>query len=468
MRGSRTRSAMGSATSTHTCPDTRRWCIFRRSTRCCSRRFSARCRYRRRDSQPSCSMCSSRPFRRGSSRGAPPAPRRPGRDRAPPGRAARAGGPAAASPILAALSVLFPEPLFSVLLALAVVLADRPPARWSHGTGALLAGLAASLALLTRSIGVAAGAGITLYLVVMCRADWRRAALAAAPVTAAALGWGWWVLRHRGGIDPAMGTNYGSYFETLHGAGLGDVWHGLHDVPRSLGDLTLRWLPGAALYGAFGIAALAVLVYGLVVMVRRSSIGFTLLGYLGILIAWPFPADRFVWVVLPWLCLAWAAGALDLWHERRLRPLRAPLALVSAAMVFGYAQLELRGLVTGSWKAVPSWISLSAGEMLPWLRTLPPDAVMAADFEPLFWLHTGRTSVPFYIYGYRGRQVTGPTPAEQRAYLERQGATYVMITGSSSLSAPELRALLAAYPGWLQGVKEWSGGRVVYRVNHER
>ena len=374
---------------------------------------------------------------------------------------------AVALPMLTSLCVLFSEPLFSVLLALAVVLADRPPTRWSPGTGALLAGTAAGLALLTRSIGVAAGAGITLYLLVMCRADWRRAALAAAPVTAAALGWGWWVLRHRGGIDSAMGTNYGSYFETLHGAGLGFIWHGLHDVPRPLGDLTLRWLPGAALYGAFGIAALAVLLYGLVVILRRSSIGFTLLGYLAILIAWPFPADRFVWVVLPWLCLAWAAGALDLWHEGRLRPLRAPLALVSAAIVFGYAQLELRGLVAGSWKAVPSWISLSASEMLPWLRTLPPDAVIAADFEPLFWLHTDRTSVPFYIYGYRGRTVIGPTPAEQRAYLERQGATYVMITGSHSLSAPELQALLAAYPGWLTPVQQWGGGRVVYRIDRE-
>src|ERR1051325_10124898 len=114
-------------------------------------------------------------------------------------------------------------------------------------------------------------------------------------------------------------------------------------------------------------------------------------------------------------------------------------------MVFGYAQLELRGLVTGSWKAVPSWISLSAGEMLPWLRTLPPDAVMAAEFETLFRLHTGRTSAPFSLSGCRGRHVRGPTPAEQRAYHERQGATYVLISGSRSLPAPELRALTAAY-----------------------
>ncbi len=103
--------------------------------------------------------------------------------------------------------------------------------------------------------------------------------------------------------------------------------------------------------------------------------------------------------------------------------------------------------------------------MLPWFATLPADAVIAADFEPLIWLNTGRLSVPFYIYGYRGREVTAPTPAEQRAYLERQGASYVMISGYVSQSVPELNALVRSYPGWLTMVKQWSGGRTVFRVN---
>ena len=136
--------------------------------------------------------------------------------------------------------------------------------------------------------------------------------------------------------------------------------------------------------------------------------------------------------------------------------------------MIGYCQLEGRGLVTGSWSAAPAWVSLSASEMLPWLRSLPPDAVIAADFEPLFWLQTGRPSVPFYIYGYRGRQVVGPTPAEQRAYLERQGVTHVLISGYTSQSAPQLDALLGAYRGWLTPLKAWSGGRAVFGVNRER
>jgi len=372
---------------------------------------------------------------------------------------------AVALPTLTSLCVLFSEPLFSALLAVAVILADRPPSLWSAGRGALLAGVAAALALLTRSIGVAAGVGIVLFLLVVRRAPWQRAAIAGAPVFVAALGWGLWVLRHRGGIDPGMATNYGSYFEVLKGAGLGVFWPSLRDLPRPLGDLTLSWLPAAALYYAFAVAALAVLLYGLTLMVRRSSIGLTLFCYLAILGVWPFPVDRFVWVMLPWLGLAWCAAVLRLWQASTLRWVRAPVALVAGAVTFGYAQLEVRGLATRAWRAAPAYVSASAGEMLPWLAALPADAVIAADFEPLIWLNTGRLSVPFYIYGYRGRVVTAPTPAEQRAYLERQGASYVMISGYVSQSVPELNALFQSYPGWLTMVKQWSGGRTVFRVN---
>src|SRR5438067_2051184 len=288
---------------------------------------------------------------------------------------------------------------------------------------------------------------------------------AGAAVFVAALGWGLWVARHRGGIDPGMATNYGSYFEVLKGAGLGVFWPSLRELPRPLGDLTLSWLPAAALYYAFAVAALAILVYGLALMVRRSSVGLTLLCYLAILAVWPFPVDRFVWAVLPWLGLAWFAAVLRLWQASTLQRVRVPVALVAGAVAFGYVQLEARGLATRSWRAAPAYVSASAGEMLPWFATLPADAVIAADFEPLIWLNTGRLSVPFYIYGYRGREVTAPTPAEQRAYLERQGASYVMISGYVSQSVPELNALVRSYPGWLTMVKQWSGGRTVFRVN---
>lgn len=40
-----------------------------------------------------------------------------------------------------------------------------------------------------------------------------------------------------------------------------------------------------------------------------------------------------------------------------------------------------------------------------------------------------------------------------------------MISGYVSQSAPQLDALLGAYPGWLTLVKRWRGGRAALWVN---
>ena len=379
------------------------------------------------------------------------------------------GASALAIPVLAVQSVLFAEPLFGVLLAAAVILADPIPpagaARLSPAVGAGLAGVAAALALLTRSIGVAAGAGVVLFLLLIRRAPWKRALVAASPVFLAGLGWGLWVLRHRGGIDPAMAINYGSYVEPVKQAGLGIFGRAARDLPRPLGDLALGWLPVPWLYYLFGAAALVVGLVGLARLLRRSAIGFTLIFYLAILAVWPFSADRFLWAVLPWLALAWAGGAVEMWSRRRLR---VPLLLLLLVLGFGYGLLEVRGFVGRWWGTTAQRISANFSELLPWVATLPADAVLATDDEALVWLYARRTTVPFYVYGYRGRELTQPTPAEHRAYLERQGVTHILLPGPGSGSDVELDALLGAYPGWLTLVHGWSHSRVVFAVNRGR
>jgi len=92
--------------------------------------------------------------------------------------------------------------------------------------------------------------------------------------------------------------------------------------------------------------------------------------------------------------------------------------------------------------------------------------VLATDDEALVWLYTRRTSVPFYVYTYRGRTSVRPTPAEHRAYLERQGVTDILMGGFGSGSDEELDALLGAYPGWLKVVRVWRGGRALLQVQH--
>jgi hypothetical protein len=235
------------------------------------------------------------------------------------------------------------------------------------------------------------------------------------------------------------------------------------DWPRPLGQITLAWLPGAPLYYVCGAAALAILGYGLWLVGRRSAIGLVLLGYGAILVVWPFTADRFVWAVLPWLALAWATGALAL---ARRRALRLPTLLLAALIVLGYGVYEVRGVGGRWWGVDASRVSALMSEMLPGLGAVPEHAVVATNAETLVWFYSGRAAVPFYLYQYHGREFVEPSPAEHRAYLERQGVTHIVSLGYGSVSARELDTLLGAYPGWLTMVQRWSGGRAVFRVNH--
>lgn len=368
------------------------------------------------------------------------------------------GAAAIAIPVLATNSVLFAEPLFAVLLALAVIAADRGASPW-------LIGGATALAFLTRSIGVAAAAGIACFLFAR-QVPLRTLAKMLAPVLAAATLWGTWVLIHERGIDPALAVSYGSYGAILRQTGLAALGMSAPDLPRPLEVLTLGWVPVRWLFHLLATAALGVGLYGLALLSRRSAIGFTLVFYLLILAIWPYPPDRFLWAVLPWLVLAWAIGALALW--RRWPRLRLPVALLAVLIGVGYLRYEALGFAGRWWGTQARAISANFAELLPVVVNLPASAVVATDDEALVWLYSQRRSVPLYLESYRGREVVRPTAAEHRAYLERMGVSHVLLASASSPSAAELRTLIGAYPGWLTATYRWSNGRWLFEVTPER
>lgn len=360
---------------------------------------------------------------------------------------------AIAIPVLATQSVLFAEPLFAVWLAGAIIAADRGARPW-------VAGIAIALALLTRSIGIAAAAGVACFSI--SRVPSRALVVTLLPVVIAALAWALWVRAHAGAIDPWLATTYGSYGEVIRQTGLSALGVSARDLPRPLEALALGWIPVRWVYVLLATAALGVGVYGLVLLSRRSAIGFTLVFYLLILAVWPYPADRFLWAVLPWLALAWAMGAAALWRRPRLR---VPVLLLSAVIAVGFAQYEIRGLIGRWWGTQARAISANFVELLPVIRGLPDSAIVAVDDESLVWLHTRRRAVPFYLERYKGRSVVRPTPAEHRAYLERMGVSHVVLASATSPSAGELRDLLQTYPGWLTAAYRWSGGRWLFEVH---
>lgn len=363
---------------------------------------------------------------------------------------------AVAIPVLTTQGVLFAEPLFAVLLAGAVIAADR-------GTRPWLAGVAAALALLTRSIGITIVAGILCFLL-LHRAS-RRVALAAVvlPGAIAAFAWALWVVIHSHQIDPALSLGYGTYLSPVRQAGLSALAVNLRDLPRPLEALAFGWIPVFWVYFVLAMASLAVGLYGLFVLSRRSSIGLVLAFYFFILAIWPYPPDRFLWAVLPWLVLAWAVGVFALWS--RWPRLRIPLAVLAVVAAGGYLHFEVRGFTGRGWDAQARAISANFAELLPVVQNLPDSAVLATDDEALVWLYSHRLSVPLYLESYRGRELIRPAPAEHRAYLERMGVTHVLLASATSPSAIELRGLIGAYPSMFTAIYRWPDGRWLFAVN---
>jgi hypothetical protein len=234
------------------------------------------------------------------------------------------------------------------------------------------------------------------------------------------------------------------------------------DLLRPFEVIALGWIPVAFVYKLLATAMFGVGLYGLALLSRRSAIGFTLIFYLAILAIWPYPPDRFLWAVLPWLGVAWAIGAVTIWQ--RWRRARLPLATLALLLAAGYARYEIQGVAGRWWGTQASAISSNFAELLPVVANLPASAVVATDDEALVWLYTRRRAVPLYLERYQGRAVIRPTPAEHRAYLERMGVTHILLASATSPSAIELRALMSENPNWVTALYRWPDGRWLFAV----
>lgn len=364
-------------------------------------------------------------------------------------------GAAVAIPVLATQTVLFAEPLFAVLLAVAVLATDQQKSPW-------IVGAAGVLALLTRSIGIAIVVGVVCFLLVR-RPPLRALVRIVVPPLVAAIAWGIWVAAHRSRIDPELALGYGTYLAHLDQAGLSAIARNVPDLSRPLEGLAFGWIGARWVYEILSVVALAIGLYGLALLTRRSAVGFVLIFYFIILAIWPHPPDRFLWAVLPWLALAWAAGLIEV--VRRWPRLRVPAALLGCLVAGGYFYYEARGFSGRWWDTQARAISANFTELLPIVATLPANSVVATDDEALVWLYTRRKAVPLYLERFHGAEIVRPTPAEHRAYLDRMGVTHILLASASSPSAIELRGLIGAYPQWLAALYRWPDGRWLFVVN---
>ena len=376
----------------------------------------------------------------------------------------------ALTPVLAFLSSsLMAEVMFSALLLAALLTAERAGGNGAHPALALVAGLIAAAAFLTKTAGLPLLA--TVPALFLWRRQFSRAALFVAGMLPAVAGWMLWSKAHTpagGDLATLYYTNYVGFYRAT------TTRHDLLALLTTNAEAYLRGLGGLVVlntgdgFGAklFTRILALVAIAGAARLARgRGVTHFHLFGaaYSMMLIGWNYgPNERFL---LPLLPLVWAgfseecgnllAMAWRAWTSARMDQRVAAgliFAAVAALVVVGSAAtwrgftaflpqlMENRRNALAESRGAFQWIE----------RNTPAEAAFVAYQDTLLYLYTNRTgarlvlsSTPFYHNDLNAayavfRDVAGfgrshgleyvyvteqdydtDMPADQRAYIRR-------------------------------------------------
>jgi 4-amino-4-deoxy-L-arabinose transferase-like glycosyltransferase len=329
-------------------------------------------------------------------------------------------GITAASPAVVFVSTnLLSEPLFGLLVAacLLALLDDR----------IFLAGLLAGLATITRTAGLPLIAACALTLII--RARFVRAVTFTATAILIVAPWLAWSMAQNVHDAYYSGGNYASS-SILTSLALSEK-----AAVLATNVLFLFSGPFSLLTGINDIYA-ASFTFSLLVLClwkRRQTLpDIFLLLYCLMLLLWPGPPQRFLAPVLP--LILWM-----FWRSIRLIPrqeLVFAIGLVVALLPLGFSLNRLSvtrqtGQFPTSAQRPNDWIELN--KLFSSIRAnTPPDAILAANLDPLFYLNTGRKAVRGFVpngyktfYETHGQVVT---PDQLAANLTQNGVSFLALT----------------------------------------
>lgn len=309
-----------------------------------------------------------------------------------------------AVPTLMLSTAVMSEPFFLALLLPTLLVAERA-ARDGRLRGTVAVCLMLAACTLVRSIGIA---GVGAFAIVLAmRRRWRALGVAIGTVAVALAPWLIWKRLHQTPLPAAWAGMYGDYGTWL-ADGLSS--HGVTLLGKVAVQNTRDIIEAFAVYWSAGpdgvfrtwlaVVLLAVTCLGIATSWRRAPVvTWTLIGYMAIVLLWPFHPQRFVWGIgALWIPLC-AAGAWRVWEWLRttdsgLRRAVAASGLVAlAACVPAASVLAIR---TRAWNRVPRGGAETVVPMLQWIvRNTPRDALLASDAELVVYLYTGRQAVPY-------------------------------------------------------------------------
>ena len=382
-------------------------------------------------------------------------------------------------PVLAVAGVLFSEPMFLALLALALPACERA-VRDQRPRHVVVAAMLAAAVTLVRSIGLSLVAALVLGLVLRRR---HRAAVVAAAVAAAVmLPWQMWTVAHADGLPRVVAGNYGSYTATFGEAtsaagGVGFLARvarfNVRDLARPVGAV---FAPGVSpTWRAVAVvAALTLLGVGASAMARSAPVtALFLLGYVAIVLAWPYAPDRFLWGIWPLVVLTLAVGvttaaraARERTASRLPRVANAGLVLAATALTIGLVAYNVRGYRQQWWDVSQRAMARMLIPLAEWVeRSTSPEDVIASDGEPLLHLYTGRLVVPasrWVVEAYPAQPGLATRVADLRELLATNKPRYLLLTNNRAPSGAASAALVQGPGASLRMLTVLPGGGAVF------
>ena len=316
---------------------------------------------------------------------------------------------------------LMSEPLFALLVtaSLLAMLDDHPA----------LAGALAGLATITRSAGLPLLAAV--FLVLLIRRRLRAAAFCTAAAGLIVAPWIGWSLAHASNHPYYSGASY-------------TATSILTSLPANeklavlaMNVLFLLGTPFSLLSGAGNIyAALVTLALFIWALIRRRQLvpDLFLLIYCALLLTWAGPPQRFVAPVLP--LVLWIV--LRAFQNIRRRELLAACAIVLIGLPLWADFIRLpntlrSGDFSYSTREPNDWSRMQL--LFAYLRDkTPPDTIVLANLDPVFYLNTGRKAVRgFFPDGYKlyyAPSASNPviTPDQMASEITHNGIGYVALT----------------------------------------
>jgi hypothetical protein len=394
----------------------------------------------------------------------------------PPAAALSALAGTAAIPALVLSSNVVSEIFFLALLFPLLLVAERAAGGGAPSVArAGWIGLAAGALCLVRSHAVVLLPAIAIVYFAQRR---RRESLVALGVgVAVLLPWLLWVRHYDQRIPATLSGQYGSYGAWLldgfreYGPGL--LVAAVAENLSTCWEILARSFSvgrNAVLDTAAVLSVLALLVAGAATFwrVARVTLLFAI-GYMAIVLAWPFSPLRFVWGLWPFTVLMMFAGARALWlaggTTPRARAARGVAVAASAVALAGALNFNARGYANRWWATVAHSIGPRIQPQLVWVveRTGVTD-IVAADDEGAVYLYTGRLAVPTNAFtaGQYFRPRTAPENATFLAELLRAfRPRYVMAWAVPTQQAAEI--LSSTQPQILERADSIPGGRVYRR-----